>query len=205
MLTLLYTFGGKPFNKNRRCLPSDTDHKPGGLWLTEDRTDGWKNHVLRCITENPSEWCYGDLRYETVFEFSPDDHGRHVLTVASVEDMEDFLENYLEATERNCKSEDLECIRGLCIPGCPGSCYNCHGFHIAWDRVKADYSGFALTFHSEAISHRSRDPRLHWSRLDCASWCFWDGELSCLTTLEENVTTEYSCDGKCLSSHCPMQ
>ena len=204
-MTLLYTFGGKPFDKNRRCRPPDTDHKPGGLWLTEDRSDGWKNLVLRQIHKCPSQWCHGDLRYKTVFEFNPDGHGKYVLTVACKEDMEYFLENYLESSERNCKSTDLERIRDRCIPDCSGSCYNCHGFHIDWNRVRVDYRGLALTFHSEEISHRSKDPRLHWSRLDCASWCFWDKELSCLTTLEENIGTEYSCDGNCPSSFCPMK
>ena len=202
-MTLLYHYSGKPFDKNRRCLPPDTDHKPGGLWLTEDRADGWKNHVLRCINERPSDWCYGDLQYKTVFEFDPNEYGKYVLTVACKEDVGDFLENYLETSERNCKSKDLECIRDRCMSDCSGSCYNCHGFHIAWNRVKANCRGFALTFHSEDISHRSKDPRLHWSRLDCASWCIWD--TSCLTLVEENVRTKYTCDGKCLSTYCPMK
>ena len=171
-MTLLYTFGGKPFDKNRRFLPLDTDHKPGGLWLTEDRIDGWKNHVLTCITENPSEWCYGDLRYKTAFEFDPINYSRYVLTIACREDMENFLESYLETSKRNCKGKDLESIRDQCIPNCPGSCNNCYGFHIDWNRVKAEYKGLALTSYSREISHRSNSPRMHWSRLDCASLVF---------------------------------
>ena len=62
-MTLLYTFGGKPFNKSNSRLPQNTDHKPGGLWLAEDRKDGWKSLVLRRTLEHPSEWCYGDLKF----------------------------------------------------------------------------------------------------------------------------------------------
>ncbi len=204
-MTLLYSFGGRPFDKNRRCLPQDTDHKPGGLWLTECRTDGWKNHVLTGITERPLEWCYGDLRLMTVFEFDQDRFAESVFTIARKKDMEDFLESYLEPRKRNCKSEDLESIRSQCIPRCSGSCYNCYGFHIDWNRVKADYRGLALTFYTEEISHRTRDPRMHWSRLDCPSWCIWDIDLSCLTTLEENVETGYTCDGNCQSTYCPTR
>ena len=155
--------------------------------------------------KSPTEWCYGDLRYKTVFEFSPDDHGGHVLTIASVEDMQDFLDNYLETKKRNCNSNELKSIKKRCIPDCSGSCYNCHGFHIEWNRVRDNYKGLALTFYSEKFSYRHKDPRLHWSRLDCASWCFWDRELSCLTTLEENIETGYTCDGNCLSRWCPMK
>ena len=204
-MTLLYHFGGKPFNKNLGYRPKDTDHKPGGLWLAEDREDGWKNHVLTAIVRNPSEWCYEDLRYVTIFEIDQDRFAETVCTIACKEDMEDFLESYLEPNQRNCKSEDLECIKNQCIPHCSGSCCNCYGFHIDWNRVKADYRGLALTFYTEEISHRSRDPRMHWSRLDCPSWCIWDRDLSCLTTLDENVETGYTCDGKCLRTHCPTR
>ena len=100
---------------------------------------------------------------------------------------------------RNCKGEYLEKIRAQCIPNCSESCYNCYGFHIVWDRVKVAYKGLALTFYSEEISHRSKNPRMHWSRLDCTSWCIWDD--SCLTLVEENVRTEYTCDGNCLSNY----
>lgn len=202
-MTTLYHFGGQPFDKNRRFLPLDTDHKPGGLWLTEDRIDGWKNHVLRRIAERASGWCYGDLRFMSVFEIGQTCSAKNVLTITREEDMENFLESYLETSNRNCKGKNLESIRDQCIPNCSGSCYNCYGFHIDWDRVKVAYQGLALTYYSEEISHRSNNPRLHWSRLDCASWCFWD--ISCLTLVEENVRTEYKCDGRCFSTYCPMK
>ena len=202
-MTLLYTFGGKPFDKSNSSLPLNTDHKPGGLWLTEDRKDGWKRLVLRRAKEHPSEWCYGDLKFKTIFQIDQVRSAENILTIACKKDMDDFLRSYLEQSERNCKSEDLEKIRDRCMPDCSGSCHNCYGFHIEWNRVKVDYQGLALTFYSEKISHHSKNPRLHWSRLDCASWCIWDN--SCLTLVEENVGTEYTCDGKCLSIYCPMK
>ena len=184
-MTLLYTFGGKPFNKSNSRLPQNTDHKPGGLWLSEDRKDGWKSLVLRRTLEHPSEWCYGDLKFKTVFEIDRVRSIENILTIACIEDMNYFLECYLEKSMRNCKGEYLEKIRAQCIPNCSESCYNCYGFHIVWDRVKVAYKGLALTFYSEEISHRSKNPRMHWSRLDCTSWCIWDD--SCLTLVEENV------------------
>ena len=202
-MTLLYHFGSQPFDKNRRSLPQDTDHKPGGLWLTEDRIDGWKNRVLRGITERPSEWCYADLRFISVFETDQAHFSGNVLTIACREDMDNFLECYLETSPRNCKSKDLERISDQCIPACSGSCYNCYGFHIDWNRVKAGHKGLAVTCYSREISHRSKNPRMHWSRLDCASWCFWD--VSYLTLVQVNVRTEYTCDGKCLSNYCPVK
>lgn len=202
-MTLLYHFGGQSFDKNRRCLPLNTDHKPGGLWLTEDRLDGWKNLVLKQIQKRPSEWCYGDLRFVTIFEIDSTIADSTVLTIARNGDMDDFLERYLEKSQRNCRGEDLDGIRNQCGPTCSGSCFNCFGFHIGWDRVKVDYAGIALTFYSKEISHRSQDPRMHWSRLDCASWCIWDTRS--LMPVRENVRTEFTCNGKCLSSHCPMK
>ena len=115
---LLYTFGGTRFDKNRRCLPLDTDHKPGGLWLTEDRQDGWKNHVIKCIDDNPSEWCRGDLRYVTAFEIDPARLGKDVLAITGKEDILTFAELYGETPRRNCKDEDLVGIRNQCIARC---------------------------------------------------------------------------------------
>ena len=200
---LLCTFGGRQFDENRRCLPLDTDHKPGGLWLTEDRQDGWKNHVIRCINNNPSEWCLGDLRYVTAFEFDPRRFGEDVWAIAGKEDILKFAELFGETPKRNCKDEDLASIRNQCITSCSGRCYNCYGVHINWGRVKAAYKGLALSFYSEEISYRSGNPSLHWSRLDCASWCFWD--KACLTLVEANKETGYACDGDCQSAYCAMK
>ena len=200
---LLYTFGGTRFDKNRRCLPLDTDHKPGGLWLTEDRQDGWKNHVIKCIDDNPSEWCRGDLRYVTAFEIDPARLGKDVLAITGKEDILTFAELYGETPRRNCKDEDLVGIRNQCIARCSGQCFNCYGVHINWGRVKAAYMGLALTFYSEEISHRSGNPSLHWSRFDCPSWCFW--AEACLTLVEANKETGYTCDGACQSAYCAVK
>ena len=202
-MVTIYTYGGKQFDQNRQCLPSNTDHKPGGLWLTEDRIDGWKNHVIKGIGQKPQEWCYGDLKYVTVFEVDPSCCSDSVLTIADEQDLCDFIGSYLEEAERNCKPDDLLKVRGECPSSCSGECYNCYGCHIKWDRVKDDYKGLALTFYTDDISYLSKKSRLHWSRLDCASWCFWD--TSCLTLVEENKETGNTCDGTCLSDYCPMK
>ena len=202
-MVTLYTYGGTQFDKNRQCLPRNTDHKPGGLWLTEDVTDGWKNYVIKSIGQRPQEWCYGDVKYVTVFEGDPLCCTDSVLTIADEEDLCDLISSYLENSERNCKSEDLQQIIGECPSSCSGQCYNCYGFHIKWDRVRDDYKGLALTFYTEDISHLSKESKLHWSRFNCASWCFWD--TSCLTLVEENVATGYTCNGMCPSAYCPIR
>ena len=202
-MTVLYHFGSKEFDKNRRGLPIDTDHKPGGFWFTEEGIDGWKNFVISAIRKNPSEWCYGDLKFVTLFEVDPMRAAESVFTIACEENLRDFIERFLELSKRNCNGQDLERIRKRCIPSCSGECYNCYGFHINWNQVKDAYKGVALTFYSKDISYRSKDPRLHWSRFDCASWCFWDP--SCLTLVEENRETGYTCDGTCDSPNCPMK
>ena len=200
---LLYTYGATLFYISRRFLPLDTDHKPGGLWLTEDRKDGWKNHVIKCIAGNPLEWCRGDLKYVTAFEIDPARLGEEVLAITSREDILTFTELYGETLRRNCKDEDLVGISKQCVDSCSGQCFNCYGVHISWGRVKAAHMGLALTFYTEEISHRSGNPRLHWSRFDCPSWCIWD--VACLTLVEANKETGYSCDGACKSKYCVMK
>ena len=139
----------------------------------------------------------------TAFEVDPSYCTDSVLTIADEEDLCHFIESYLETSERNCKPDDLRQIGGECPSSCSGQCYNCYGFHIKWSRVKDDYKGLALTFYTVDISHLSRKSRLHWSRLSGASWCFWD--VSCLTLVEENKETGYTCDGLCPSTKCPMK
>ena len=201
-MTTLYHFGGKQFDENG-CPPLNNDHKPGGLWLTEGGIDGWKDHVKSQISERPFEWCYGDLKFVTVFEIDPVRSAGSLLTIACKEDLNDFVGRYLEKSKRNCSGQDLERIKNRCIPSCSGQCYNCYGSHIDWNRVKDAYKGLALTFYSKNISHYSQDPSLHWSRFDCASWCFWDP--SYLTLVEKNRETGYTCDGTCHSTYCPMK
>ena len=114
-MVTLYTYAGKQFDKNRQCLPCNTDHKPGGLWLTEDRTDGWQNYVIKSIGQRPQEWCYGDLKYATVFEADPSCGTDSILTIADEGDLCEFINCYLEnqsgtANPRTCNKSEVNAL-----------------------------------------------------------------------------------------------
>ena len=160
----LYHYGETPFgNLSRFPVTCDTDHKPGGLWLSEDSSDGWAGLSIASI------------RYKTAFRIRPSAH-QDILFIRNDSELIDFVRRYRESAERNCSLVDLDLIASECNQSCPGQCFNCYGLHIVWGHVKSEYKGIAITPFLSGLSHRNGDTRFHWYRFDCASWCFWDTE-----------------------------
>ena len=152
--------------------PLDNDHKPGGLWLSDDSDYGWYDFVLDRLRDGSSEWADGEelLQYRYDFAIDPRQSDR-ILLLKTPDDLRRFTLHYREATVRECV------VRGK--PGC--------GLHIEWERVKADYKGIMITPFHRALS--CNDPILfHWyNGFDCASGCFWD--ITCLTQVTQGTKT----------------
>lgn len=162
--------------------PCDTDHKPGGLWLSEEGYEGWLELTTEQVANGSPGWDIADVQYETKFELIPSEIDR-VLTIRTEPELSSFVQRYGESTQRNCSTIDLNLydISSLCDPNCSGQCFNCYGFHIIWGRVQSEYKGIAVAPFHEKRSYTCGDPLFHWYRFDCASWCIWD--TSCLLTV----------------------
>lgn len=204
-MVILYHYGNKPFGKLCRFKrpPCDTDHKPGGLWLSEETNDGWKNHVLRSMRKRPEEWCFDDLRYVTkfIFDLSQIDNIR---VIENKDALIEFIDIYRESDQRYCGGIDLLTVRKECAPAnCQGQCFNCYGFHINWARTKSKYMGIALKCYTREMSYKTELAELHWARFDCSSWSIWD--TRCLIKYGESEETRYICDGSCVSRYCTVR
>ena len=144
----------------------DNEHKPGGLWLSDESDYGWSAFVLAQLQSGSSDWADGNellrYRYDLVIDSSQLDR---VLFLKTPEDLRRFTSAYREPSPRGCV-----------VDGKPGS-----GLHIEWHRVKSDYKGVLITPYQPALSHRNGNPDFHWYRFDCASGCFWD--ITCLRLL----------------------
>ena len=142
--------------------PPNTDHKPGGLWLSDDSEFGWFDLLTELTHKGTSEWSDADLVWKCRYDFSisPKEVDR-VLILRSPDDLEEFGVIYREGSRRGCQ-----------IKGAPG-----FGLHIDWCRLKVDFKGIVITpFYSELAKD---DSSFHWYKgFDSASGCFWD--ISCL-------------------------
>lgn len=155
--------------------PPDNDHKPGGLWLTDDSDYGWCDFVLARLSDGSPCWADAgkELRYKYGFTIDPCLSDK-VLKLKTPDDLRWFTSHYREAACR-------ECV----VDGEPG-----YGVHIDWERVKAHYKGILITpFHPNlALAGKTgKDPFYHWYRFDCASGCFWD--ITCLTQVTGGIKT----------------
>ena len=156
-------------------MPDDNDHKPGGLWLSDDSDCGWRDRVLERLRGGHSDWvdAYKGLQYRYGFTIDPCLSDR-VLKLKTPDDLRRFTSHYREAACRECN-----------VAGEPG-----WGLHIEWERVKDDYMGILITpFHPDlALAGKAgKDPFFHWYRFDCASGCFWD--ITCLTQVTKGTKT----------------
>lgn len=149
-------------------LPHDNEHKPGGLWLSDDTDFGWYALVSDLVRNGRSDWADGNdlLRYKYDFTIDPDQF-HLVLILKTPDDLRSFTSHYQEPSSRGCVVDGK--------PEC--------GLHIEWRRVKSDYKGILITPYQRELSHRSGIPEFHWYRFDCASGCFWD--ITCLRLLNE--------------------
>ena len=143
--------------------PPDNDHKPGGLWLSDDSEYGWRQLVRDLVRGGSSGWEDGNelLRHRYDFIINPSQL-EQVLTLSTPDDLRCFVSAYGEASMRGCVVDEK----------------SGYGRHIEWDHVKHDYKGILITPFQQELSHRNGNPEFHWYRFDCASGCFWD--MSCL-------------------------
>ena len=146
---------------NRHPIPDNNEHKPGGLWLSDDSDYGWQAFVLDRLRWGSSDWADGEelLRYRYDFTIDPRQLDR-ILVLSTPDDLSRFTSNYQEASPRRCvvdgKTE--------------------YGLHIEWQRVKDEYMGILISPFQTELSRK--EPSFHWYRFDCASGCFWD--VACL-------------------------
>ena len=156
-------YSARPLGNLLRISPvQDNAHSPGGLWLSDDSCYGWLHYLERARIENPDEW--GDVSetwgYRTEFGIDTDDQ---VLWLRTENGLNWFVLEYGEPRESSCVSDRSKAG---------------YGWHIDWDRVKADYKGILISPYQEHLSHHHGNARFHWYRFGCASACVWD--LSCL-------------------------
>ena len=144
----------------------DNEHKPGGLWLSDESGHGWSALVPEQLRLGSSGWEDGDelLRYRYDFSIDPKQLDR-ILVLRTPDDLRSFTSDYREASQRECVDD-----------GKPG-----YGLHIDWSRVKSDYKGILITPYQSGLSHRNGTPDSTGYRFDCASGCFWD--IICLRPL----------------------
>ena len=153
---------GKAFRSDYPT-PLDNDHKPGGLWLSDDNEYGWCQLVRGLVRRGSSGWEDGNelLQHRYDFIIGPSQLNE-ILTLSTPDDLRSFASAYGEASQRGCV-----------VNGEPG-----YGRHIESYRVKCDYKGVLITPYQRELSHRNGNPEFHWYRFDCASGCLWD--ISCL-------------------------
>ena len=157
---------GKTFHPNYPT-PLDNDHKPGGLWLSDDNEYGWSQFVRTLVRNGSSGWEDGNELLKHRYDFIIDPtQPNEILALSTPDDLRSFASTYGEAS-----------MRGCVVDGEPG-----YGRHIEWSRVKCDYKGVLITPYQPDLSHRNGDPEFHWYRFDCASGCFWD--ISCLQRVQ---------------------
>ena len=146
-----------PFSVDQ--IRHDNEHKPGGLWLSDDSDYGWYELVLDQVRSGSSEWADGEELLQNRYDFIVDPRQLDkVLVLRTPAALRGFTLKYQEASPRECEVE-----------GKVG-----YGRHIEWHRVKTDYKGILITPYQRELPHRRGDPDFHWYRFDCASGCFWD-------------------------------
>ena len=149
----LYHFSAVPIGPLCRYSPtSDNEHKPGGLWLSDESEYGWFCLLKDRLASGEPGWSDAteEWQYMTLVEVNL----QSVLTVTNEAEMGDFVRMYGEPEQRACNDG--------------------FGLHIDWQRVKIDYQGMLFSPYQDQYSHRHQDPVFHWNRLDCASACIWD-------------------------------
>lgn len=154
-------------NLSRPPLRGDLDHKPAGLWLSDDRDYGWYQLVTEQV--NNGHWPQEDLEklnYIYKFVIKPSQLAT-VRFLSTAEGLRKFTDEY---------GSDRTCRKGYNDTTVVG-----YGKHIDWKRVKSRYKGVMITPYQEGLSHRFQDPEFHWYRFDCASGCVWD--TSCLQSV----------------------
>ena len=109
-------------------MRGDNDHKPGGLWLSDDSDYGWRAFVLDRVNDGSPCWADADkgLRYKYGFTINPCCSDK-ILKLKTPDDLRCFTAHYREAARRACDE--------------PGG----YGVHIDWERVRAHYKGILIT------------------------------------------------------------
>ena len=149
----------------------DNEHKPGGLWLSDESGYGWSALVSEQLRLGSSGWEDDD-------ELPPD---TGTTSGSTRSNWTGFSRSELPTTCKDSRRTIERHHRGECVDeGKPG-----YGLHIDWSRVKSDYKGILITPYQPGLSHRNGNPDFHWYRFDCASGCFWD--IICLRLLGRSL------------------
>ena len=122
--------------------PLANEHKPGGLWVSEESANGWRAFVLAQRGRGSNEWSDGEelLRYRYDFAVKSGDRDC-IRELRTPRDLRIFTGEYQEPAPR-------ECV----VDGKVG-----HGIHIEWHRVQRDYKGILIMPFQEALSHLKPD------------------------------------------------
>ena len=157
---ILYHYGKRPFTDLLRFSPRpDNDHKPGGLWLSNDKDYSWPEFVKHAVKNRWTDWREEDLHglmFKTPFRIKPTEEG-NVLRITTVACINRFVKEYGEPQPKRCRDG--------------------YGIHIDWSRVKSSgFKGILISPHQMQLSRRGYI--FHWYQFDCASGGFWD--TSCL-------------------------
>ena len=106
--------------------PLDNDHKPGGLWLSDDNEYGWCQLIRSLVRRGSSGWEDGNEPLKHRFDFIIDPSQLfQILILTTLDDLRSFASAYGEAS-----------LKGCVVDGESGC-----GQHIEWSRVKCDYKG----------------------------------------------------------------
>ena len=145
---------GKVFSPNYPT-PADNEHKPGGLWLSDDSEYGWCDLVRGLVRKGSSGWEDGNELLQHRYDFIIDPAQLdQILVLNTPGDLRSFTSAYGEAS-----------LRGCVVNGEAG-----YGLHIEWHHIKSDYKGILIAPYQRELSHRDGNPKFHWYRFDCAQW-----------------------------------
>ena len=164
----------KPFDLNRDVsYTQKIDWKPGGLWLSDDSSYGWKQW---CIEED-----FIDMDKQKAIHFNVD--MQYILHLSTFQQVIDFDKEYTKTPD------EVQAIFDTLPDELLASMKSTLSGYIHWPRVAKEYDGIL-------ISPYSRDEYLNWkfgdrmnplnngrnlmvyNAWDCASACVWN--LNCL-------------------------
>lgn len=150
---LLFHFSRTPLRALSPVSPvPDNDHKPGGLWLSDESEFGWSKLLQAVKLAGDPHWADADDWFRNVYEFDID--SSKLICLRSEADIWSFRWSYGESQPRMCAGQT--------------------GVHIQWSLVKARYKGILVSPYHDSLSHRNGASDMHWYRFDCASACVWD-------------------------------
>ena len=93
---------GKTFHRDY-LTPLDNDHKPGGLWLSDDNKYGWSQLVRSLVRNASSGWEDGNELLQHRYDFIIDPtQTNEILALSTPDDLRSFASIYGEVSMRGC-------------------------------------------------------------------------------------------------------